>query len=173
MSSKARLKILQKISQTNLPNDSVNANITVKGNPSSFTVTNEYPSTILGFGAKNIQFINNIGQILNSGLFYNSNGQVQLSWMKNNQFNFTTSQIPSIELRKIMEICKLMYNYIFTNLGKNYTQELSNQEINAKTSVILNNQNLNGLSASSNKQLSSKLGGNIKNLLIKNLSQMK
>jgi len=176
MQPKLRLKILEKIAQTtlNLPTDQISQTKTVAGSPPTFIATDYYPSIILGFSAKNAPIINGLSNLLNNALYYSSNGQVNLSWMRSNNFNFGTSQVPSIDLKNIMELCKLLYNKIYTDLGQSYKKTLTSEEISEKVKLLDNSQYLSNLSSvQPTSQLATKIGGNLKTLIHNYLAQIK
>lgn len=173
---KARLKILNKIAQTTTTQttDAVNQTNSVSGAPPEFTATNYYPSIIIGFTSKNVPWINGLTNVLNLALFYTSNGQVNLTWMKNNNFNIGTTAIPSQDLKNIANFCKVLYQNIYTNLGQNYQQPLNTQQIAEKINILNNNQFLNNLPTTMiSGQLQSKLGGNLKTIIKNYLLQIK
>lgn len=170
MTIKFRKKIFERIAQTApLPTAQVAQTQSVSGSPPSFVVSNYYPSVILAFGNKNIPWINQLGNIINTSLFYTSNGQISLVTLKNVNFNFESDQAPSVDLKNLINFTKLMYNTIFTNLGQSYTQALNQQQIKDKVTKLFQSQPLNNLSSVNPiGQLATKINGNLKES-IKNL----
>ena len=177
MSNKVSLHILKKLAQdaTNqMATDEANKNKTVAGSPPSFVASNAYPTIIQGFGAANVPWINNLSNVLNDSLYYSSNGQVHLNWMKSNNFNFGTTQIPSDDLKKIMSFCKVVYSHLYTNLGQNFKQPLNQAQIAEIVKFVNSNPALNSLpTVVSNGQLASKIGGNLKTIIQNYLLQIK
>lgn len=177
MANKIYSTILKKISQAvnnQMSTDEVNKNNSVSGNPPSFIATNNYPSLITAFDAKNLPWINQLSNVLNDSLYYCSNGQINLNWMKSNNFNSDNTQIPSTDLKKIMSFCKIIYNYLYTDLGQNYQKPLSSQQVADKIKFIYNSQPLNTLPSVMNSgQLATKIGGNLKTIIQNYLLQIK
>lgn len=175
--SKARLKILNKIAQavlpTDLPTDAM-ATKPVTGSPPSFNATDFYPGITAGFQAKNVPWINGLANLLNSSLYYSSAGKVHLPWMRSVNFNFGADQAPSVDLKNIMNFTKLVYNQLFTNLGQNYQQPLTPEQIAEKVRLLRASQPYNNLSQTNpTGQLATKIGGNLKTLINNYLLQIK
>lgn len=172
-----RIRLLKKIAQISseqITTDEVNKTNSVAGSPPSFIASSIYPSFIIGFGIKNVPIIDGLSKVLNNALYYSSNGQVNLNLLKNNNFNSGTTQIPSGDLKNIMEFCKLVYNNIYTNNGHNYKELLSTEQINIKIKLLDNHHSLNNLPlATSSGQLTAKLGGNLKTIIKNYLLQIK
>ena len=177
MKTSAKLAILKKLAQgaTNeMVTDEVNKNKSVAGTPPSFTASSAYPSLVVGFGAKNVPWINGLSNILNDALYYTSNGQVYLQWLKSNNFGPGVSQVPSQDLKNIMTLSKVIYTYIYTNLGQDYKQALTSEEISQKINYIKSQESLNNLpTVNPFGQLNTKLGGNLKTIIQNYLLQIK
>lgn len=171
MNIELRKSFLNKLAQTsnisNLPTAEVAKTQSVSGSPPTFIATSYYPSYILAFSTKNIPIINGLSDVLNQALYYSSNGKVHLPWMRSVNFNITTSNIPSIDLRNLMEFSKQIYNQLYTNLGATYTKPLTKEEITSKVNLLRNSNYLNNLSSTNviSGQLGSKLGGNLKTII--------
>lgn len=175
-SRKLRLKILEKIAQTtpNVPTDAVVQTTSVSGSPPPFNVSDYYPTMITGFQAKNMPWIVGLSNLLNTVMYYSSNGKVTLPWMKSNNFNVGTDQIPSLDLRNLMNFSKLVYNQIFTNLGQPYKAQLTSEQIAIKVNTLKSSQFLNNLSSvQPGGQVATKIGGNVKTLIQNYLLQIK
>lgn len=177
-SSKARLKILNKIAQAtppaNLPTSSVANTKPVAGSPPSFKADDWYPSLRIGFQNKNVPWINGLANLLNTSLYYSSDGKTHLNWMRSVNFNFGTDQVPSVDLKNLMLFSKMVYQQLFTNLGQAYTQQLTPEQIAEKIQYLRTSQPFNNLSqVSPTGQLSTKIGGNLKTLIYNYLLQIK
>ena len=176
-SSKVRLKILNKIAQAALPTNlptAATSNNPVTGSPPAFNASDYYPSIIIGYTSKNMPWINGLMNLLNTSLFYTSSGKVHLPWMRSVNFNFGTDQVPSVDLKNIMNFTKLVYNQILTNLGQAYQQPLTPQQIAEKIRILTASQPFNNLSqVNPSGQLSTKIGGNLKTLINNYLLQIK
>jgi hypothetical protein len=172
-----RLRILRRLAQVNspeIPTDEVAKTTSVSGSPPSFNALDSYPSIITAFQSKNVPWINGLGNLLNTCLYYTSNGKVTLPWMKSNNFNFDASQVPSVDLKNLMNLTKLVYTQLFTNLGQPYKAQLTPLQIAEKISNLNSNQFLNNLSSiQSGGQINTKIGGNVKNLIQNYLLQIK
>lgn len=173
----ARIKLLNKIAQTatnQMVTDEVNKTKTVAGSPPVFSASSAYPSLVLGFAAKNVPWIDGLSNVLNDALYYSSNGQVNLTVMKNSNFVTDTSQMPSEDLKNVANFCKVVYQYLYTDHGKNFAQALTAPQIAEKINFLNNHQSLNNLPVSmSSGQLTTKLGGNLKTIIKNYLLQIK
>lgn len=170
--NKLRYKILYKLSQTadNLTTDGVNATKTVSGSPTPFIATDYYPNIILAFSSNNATIINKLIDVINMALYYTSNGKVDFQWMKSNNFNFTTSDIPSVDLKNLMNFSKEIYSQIFSS----NRQKLNPEEISQKINLLKNSKALQNISSTNPVgQLSGKIGGNIKVVINNYLLQIK
>lgn len=175
--NKGRLKLLGKIAQNvpqNLPTDSVANTTPITGSPPAFNASDYYPSMRIGFQTKNIPWINGLANLLNTSMFYAGGGKVSLPWMRSVNFTFGTDQVPSVDLRNIMNFTKLVYSQLFTNLGQAYQQPLTPEQIAEKIEILRNSQFYNNLSqVNPTGQLSTKIGGNLKTLINSYLLQIK
>jgi hypothetical protein len=175
-SRKLRLKFLEKLAQAtpDVPSEDVSKTTSVSGSPQSFVASNLYPTIITAFQSKNTSWINGLANVLNIAMYYTSGGNVSLPWMKSNNFNFDASQIPSVDLRNLMNFSKLVYNELFTNSGQPYKGQLTPLQISQKINKLNSSQFLNNLSSvQSGSQVNTKLGGNIKTLIQNYLLQIK
>lgn len=177
MNKKLRTRILTKLAQTNVPNNLPTSQITqtktISGSPPSFTATDYYPIS-LAFFSKNANIINTLSNILNQALYYSSDGKIHLQWMHSVNFNFDTSNIPSVDLKNLMNFTKQVYNQLYTNNGKLDNKQLSAQEIKDRVTPLQLSQYISNLSSTNPiGQLSSKIGGNIKTFINNYLYQIK
>lgn len=164
MNIKHRIKILNKIAQTK----------SVSGSPRSFNIATAYPTTTLGLGSKNIPALVKLGDLLNNALYYSSNGEKDLQWMKSINFNADTSGAMSVDLKNIILFCNLLYHNLMTNLGVDFKQQLSTDDIANRVRLLSTSQPLTSLSSTNTtSQLNSKIGGNLKTLILDALTQIK
>jgi len=177
MSIILRKRIFKKMAQaapTPLPTNQQIASDVVSGSPPSFVATNWYPSIITAFQTKNTGLINRLSNLINDALFYASDGKVHLPWMRSVNFMFGVDQAPSIDLKNLMIFSKLLYNNIFTNLGQAYTQPLNTDQIKEKIDKLTQSTQFNNLTQTgASSQLSTKIGGNLKELIRNNLLQIR
>jgi|SRR6185436_6690582 len=177
MVNKLRLRIFEKLAQANppenLPTTQTAQTKTVSGSPPSFMATDYYPIT-LAFSPRNTPIINVLSNLLNQALYYSSDGKIHLPWMRSVNFNFDTSNIPSVDLKNLMEFSKQIYNQIYTSNGKFDNRQLTAQEIFNRINPLKYSQYINNLSSTNPAgQLASKIGGNIKNFINNYLLQIK
>ena len=176
MSITLRKRFLEKLAQatpTGLPTDQQTTSTTISGSPPAFSATQLYPGIIAAFQAKNAVFINNLANLINNALFYDSGGKVNLLWARNVNFVFETD-VPSDSLRFLMLFSKLIFNNLFTNGGTPYLKQLSADEIKYKINLLNNSQPLNSLPVTAaGSQLYIKIGGNLKELVKSILLQIK
>lgn len=178
MTRRARLEILKKIAQASLPaavpSDEAAKTTVVAGSPPPFKASNAYPGIIVGLQAKNVPWVDGLADILNTSLYYSSNGQVSMPWMRQVNFSFSSDKSPSADLRNIMNFTKQVYNYLFTNLGSAYQQPLPADQLQEKIHTLQTSQFLSNLaSANPTGQLATKLGGNLKTIITNYLLQIK
>jgi hypothetical protein len=168
-----RIKILKKIAQTAVPAAANQSTTTVAGSPQTFIASDYYP-TVLAFSAKDAVIINDLSNVLNNALYYSSNGKIHLQWMKSVNFNFDMSNTPSADLHNLMGFTKQVYLQLYTNNGQLDKKALSAQEIINRLNSLKYSQYLNNMSATStNSQLDTKIGGNLKTLINNYLLQIK
>lgn len=171
--SNIRYKILQKLAQTttttpdaSIPSPAVATTQSVSGSPPDFTPSAIYPGINKAFGTRNAAVINGLANILSQSLYYTSNGQVSLSSMKNNNFGAGTSDVPSPNLRNLMNFAKAVYNSLFTYKGQEYKEALKPEQIKTLVDALKANQSLSNLPVTSlTNQLSTKIGGNTKTII--------
>jgi hypothetical protein len=121
-----------------------------------------------------MNWITKLIDVVNQGLFYTSNGQIQFKWMENNSYNFGTDSVPSVDLKNLMGFSKTIYSNLFTNNGVEYERQLTAEEIAKKIQTLKSSSYLSNLSQSNPMgQLQSKLGSNIKTLINDILLQIK
>lgn len=176
--NKFRRRIIEKLAQAatpdNLPTAEVTSTTTVSGSPPSFVATEYYPEIIQAFNSRNATIINGLTNVLNQALYYSSNGQVHLQWMRQVNFNFGMDGIPSVDLKNLMGFAKQLYMLVFTNHGEPDKQPLNPQEIEKRINLLKTSQFVGNLSSTNPVgQLSSKIGGNIKTIINDYLLQIK
>lgn len=172
-----RLKLWEKMAQTpppNLPTTQVAQTKTVSGSPPAFTATSWYPSIIVGFQAKSVPIINGLSNLLNTALFYTSDGKVHMPFLRQQNFIFSTDQYPDINLRNLANFSKLIYQQLFTNMGAPYQQALTPPQIAEKIALLRNSPFLGNLTATNpTSQLATKISGNVRELITNYLLQIK
>lgn len=178
MNKQIRNRILSKMAQmeapSNLPTEEVTKTKTVSGSPSYFDIVQYYPTIITAFGSQNMNWITKLIDVVNQGLFYTSGGQVQFKLLENNNYNFGTDSIPSVDLKNLLGFSKQIYSNLFTSNGTDYVKQLTAEEIAKKIQTLKSSSYLSNLSQSNPMgQLQSKLGGNIKTLINDILLQIK
>lgn len=177
VSQRLRIKFIEKMAQAtppNVPTEAVAETTSVSSSPPPFNALDYYPTMILGFQARNMPWINGLAQLLNTVMFYSSNGKVTLPWMRSNNFSFSTDQVPSADLKKLMNFTKLVYMQLFTDLGSTYKHPLTVSQIADKIRILDSSQFLNNLSSvQPGGQVATKVGGNVKTLIHNYLLQIK
>lgn len=157
----------------NLPTDEVTKIKSVSGSPSSFIATSAYPTINTGFTSKNANIINKIADLLNTAIFYTSNGQIDLNRLKSNNFTLGTSDIPSEDLKNLIGFSKAIYNNLFTNKSQNFKDKVSQEELLQIINSLKSNQFIQNLSSlNPSGQLATKIPGNLKSLIITELSNI-
>lgn len=177
LSRRLRIQFLEKMAQAtppNVPTEEVAETTSVSGSPPPFNALDYYPTMITGFQAKNMPWINGLSQLLNTVMFYSSNGKITLPWMRSNNFSFSGDQVPSADLKNLMNFTKLVYNQLYTNVGSVYKQQLTPAQIAEKIRLLSSSQFLNNLSSvQPGGQVATKIGGNVKTLIHNYLLQIK
>lgn len=139
---------------------------TVSGSPPTFNPENYYPGIVIAFSARNLPIINQLTYVLNQALYYSSNGQIDLQWMRSVNFNFQADNVVSLDLRNIMLFTKQVYFKIFSNNGTPDKAPLNSQQILARTQQLKQSYYLTSLSTvNPTSQLSAKIGGNLKTII--------
>jgi hypothetical protein len=161
-----RMKWLFVLAEDALPTKELADSKPVAGNPQPFNAITLYPGMITAFSHNNANIIAGLANILNIALYYSSNGQKDLMDLKNLNFIFDTSAIPSVDLKNLMSVSKQFYNLLLTDHGLSYEKALSKEEIKEKVTELRNSQFLVNLSSTNTGSLlSSKIGGNVKNII--------
>ena len=167
-----RMRIFKKLAQTDTT--TTTPTTIVSGTPTPFLVTELYPSVIVGLNPRNINFINLLGEILNKAAYYLSNGQIILYKLKQASFESGTTSIKDPILKHIIDFTKLAHDNLFTNQGEIYKKELTPEEIKIITQKLLTSQPFSVIPSSNPTTfLTSKIGGNLKEFIIKYLSNIR
>jgi hypothetical protein len=163
------MRIFKKLAQTTTPSTT-----TVIGTPTPFLVTELYPSVILGLNGRNINFINLLGELLNKTIYYMSNGEIKMYELKQSSFNSGTTSVKDPLLKHVIDFAALVHNNLFTNKDEQYKKELTPEEIKAITQELLSSSELSVIPSSNPTSfLTSKIGGNLKEFIIKYLSNIR
>ncbi len=169
MNIKQRVKLLKIIAQEVVPQKH-----SVSGSPQAFNLVNVYPNIIVGLNQVNANRLSILFNIINQALYYTSDGQIDLSWMRSRNFNFGTTSVIDRDLKNLMEFCKLVYNLLITNRGSTYKAALSAEDLENRVLNLMQSQYLNNLSSTKpNSQLSTKIPGNLKTIILDNLRLIK
>ena len=145
----------------------------VSGSPPPFSAIQSFPTLILAFNQRNANVIEQLSNLLNTVMFYTSNGQVHMQWMRTVAFNFGVTDIISTDLQHVMNFCKQFFVQIF-NGGQNYNAALTPEQIAEKVNVLKNSPALTSMSSTNPiGQLATKIRGDVKTSIINLLSQIK
>jgi hypothetical protein len=175
--SRIRRKIFEKLAQVNppgaIPSKAQSQTQSVSGSPPPFSAIQSFPTLILAFNQRNANVIEQLSNLLNTVLFYTSNGQVHMQWMRTVAFNFGVTNIISTDLQHVMNFCKQVFIQLF-NSGNEYKAALTPQQIAEKADVLKNNTALTSMSSVNPiGQLATKIRGDVKTSIINLLSQIK
>lgn len=149
------LQILNKIAEESM----------VTTSPPDFSVISYYNTIVVGFGSQNAAIINKLFDLINSALFYISNGKYDLQWMKSQNFNFGTSAISLPELRNLMNFTKIIFYYLLNN-GQQFKNKLTNEAIQYRVDKVLSSNELKSLPTNlTSKKVQEKIGGSLKTMI--------
>jgi hypothetical protein len=170
MNKLLRRRILNKMAQMeappDLPTEEVAKTKTVSGSPNVFNITQYYPKVETAFGSNNFTWIKKLIDAVNQGLYYTSDGKIQLKWMQDNSFNFGIDSAPSVDLKNLMGFSKQIHSTIFTKNGEQDDKALGSEEIGKRIAILKGSSFLSNLSTTNPMgQLQSKLGGNAKTVI--------
>ena len=171
--NKFRLRLLKKISQVTDETEEVTKE--VEGAPDSFSPLSFYPSMAKGFSPQNLNFIKEICDTVNEAMYYLSDGKRDLTLLRSNNFNITTSE-PDIMVRNLIAFAKQLYNILFINSknqNKQYTKLLEKEELQDKIDLLKNSPVLVSLPSTNPPQLKSKFSSPIKTIILNHLNMIK
>jgi len=176
-SIRIRRKIFEKLAQANptaaIPSKEQVKTQSVSGSPPPFSAIQSYPTLALAFNQRNANVIEQISNLLNTVLYYTSNGQIHMRWMRSVSFNFGLTNIISTDLIHVMNFCKQLFVQFF-NSGQNYKVALTPEQIAEKVGALNNSPALTTMSSTNPMgPLSTKIQGNVKTLIINLLAQIK
>lgn len=176
-SLKLRLQLFKKIAKVGeeINTDKVVQKTPNLGMPPPFSAPNKYPSLRQAFDNPSIEAIDNLSDLINSSLYYASNGKYNMAKLFNENFNYTASDIPPTakDLKLLLLFAKDIFNKLY-NRGIEYKNKLKNEQYLDKINSLLESVNLNNLSQiNPSSQLAVKLGANIKTKIIDILNYMK
>jgi len=170
--NKFRLRLLKKISQVTDETEVVKE---VEGTPDSFSPLSFYPSMAKGFSPQNLNFIKEICDTVNEAMYYLSDGKRDLTLLRSNNFNITTSE-PDIMVRNLIGFGKALYNTLFINSksqDKQYKELLESEELKDKIDSLKSNFLLNNLPSTNPPKLKSKFSSPIKTIILNHLNMIK
>jgi hypothetical protein len=165
MNIKHRISILKKIAIT-APNS-------VSGTPQRFIVAELYPTAVTGLTPANTDKLTLVMSNINQAIYYSSNGKFDLMDLKNSSFiKDVSGEIP--DLRNLILFSQLIYNNLLTDAGAKFEKQLSPQEIKRRIDLLIGSMPLNNLpSTNPTGQLSTKIHGNLKELIKTKLREIK
>lgn len=170
-----RRKILTKLAQSTSSGGSSipKTPTTVSGAPPNFIASNFFPSLILGFSSRNLPIINSIGSLLNTAIFFASDGYGSLERLREQNFSFPADQSQN-DLKSLVQFAGQVNSLLFTDHGKNFSSQLSPEEIANRSNSLFNSISLGNLSQTNpSSQLAQKVGSNVKSQFQNLLQQLK
>ena len=176
MSSKFRLKLLQKIAQVAEQGSTTETTgtPTVSGSPTDCSIVSYFQSAPKAWGANNLNYMQSIVNYLNNGIYVLSQGQMDFNNLRVQNFNVDTSKYPDRVLKNIVIFSKLVYNVMLTDNGKDFAVQLTPETKGQKLKQLNGAVTTGGIpDGVINQFLSTKIGGNLKDLLVSNLSNIK
>lgn len=178
MNRAQRLKILTKLAQTQTTDQPTETEQkpTVPGSPNAFQASSFYPTLNKGWGTQNARIIDGLINVLNTILYYSSNGQVQMTGgnkpLSSNNFQIDESAYGD-PMRKILLFSKTVFKELL-NSKNDFAQPLPDNERRARIARVKADQSLNSLPTTNpTGQLGTKLPSNAKTLIITYLDQLR
>ncbi len=161
---KARFKLLTRMAQQGAQ-PAAPAATPVLPPPPSFSPMDVWGWLGKAYNSTSINTINSLFSILNIGLHYASNGQINMQTLRNDGFNVDPSGLASVDARNLLNISLLVYKTIL-NSG-NAVPTVSPDKIQAWCKQISSSQALMNLSqVNPTGQLAQKVPGNIKDNIL-------
>lgn len=165
-----RKRIITKLSQQT-------AQSTVNGYPPNLDVYSLNPNITNGYKINTniITYISYICRILNSALFYTSNGDKNYTFANQyrNGFNSQYTGLKSQDMKHIIDFSKQVFQQIFKN-NDNFQQPLTAKQIYDSILILENSSPLNSIpTTNSSSQLSTNIGGDVKTKIREYLAAIK
>lgn len=107
----------------------------------NFVASNEFPNISYAFESTHIPQINQIASLLNQALHYATEGKVNFTILKSNNFTSNTAQFQTTYLKNLYSLSKLFYDYIL----KVNSNKLNKQNISQIVEYIKNSSFLTGM----------------------------
>lgn len=172
MSTKSRIKLLEKIAQAAEQQES--GTNTVSGSPTTADVVALFPQSSIAWGANNIKHLQDIINVLNQSIYILSQGQVDFNRLRTQSFNVDESKFPDTILKAIISLARTIYNKLLTNNGQIFKKELTPEEKQEIIDLLKQNISISSIpDGGINKFLTTKIGGNFKTVIINLLSNIK
>lgn len=152
-----RLKLLKKIAAGNAPDVSINY----------------FPSVIKAWEQNNVTFIKNIIDILNDSIYSLTDGKTDFSKLKQQNFSIDISQFNS-PIKNIVAWAIEFYSNMLSNDGKDFDAKLEKEQRVDIVNKLKQNQLFTSIpDGGINQELSSKIGGNFKTMILNELNAIK
>lgn len=178
MNIKDRLKWLFKIAQTATDTTTTDPTTagptTVAGDPTPVDIVTYFASVSQAWGPANLNFIQQIVNILNYSIYVFSSGQLDFNRLRIGQFSVDASKFPDAVLMAVVRLSQMVYNRILTNAGQPFTAPLTPEDKKARINQMVQTINSSNIPAGAiNNFLRTKIGGNLKEMLLSVLPLIK
>lgn len=171
MNIKTRLKWFKKIAQTTTATPTETPKVLAP--PPTFQASAMYPGLRTGFNTNSIRIIDNLVNLLNSGVYYSSNGQMNFQLFKNNNFNFDASAAISVDQKNLMNLSKKIF-VLLLNSGNSFPKLLTGNQIHSIIDQLSSSPEFTNLSqVNQTGTLAIKIGGNLKTMISDNFNYLK
>jgi len=146
---------------------------TVPGSPTAFDPYSYFPTLTTGWGSNNVAPIRQLTNTLNWAIYILTSGQLDMNKLRATNFVVDVSKYPDTIARIVIKIALLSFKMIYNN-GAAYQQVLA-PEVKTQRLQILKNAiaSLQLPDGGVNALLTTKIGGNIKQVILDTLQQIK
>lgn len=148
--NKFRFRCFQKLAQQISPQP-------VSGSPQPVDLKSLKPDLLVGYPHSSTQ-ISSLCNDINTAIFYESNGKQDFTKMYRARFETDTSSAANLNLKKLLDLSKQVYQYIFKN-NLPFTRAFTAKEASDSIAFLENSSILNSIpTTNSGSQLATKLG---------------
>lgn len=155
------------------PANATSGPTTVPGSPTNFDPFQFFPTMTLAWGSKNVVPIRHLCYILNYGIFILSNGALDINRLRGSNFVIDPSQYSDPILRGLVKYVQQCNRIIFTNYTAPFKIALTEADKKQRVQMLKNFLNTFQIpDGGINAFLTTKIGGNLKAILLDTLSQI-
>jgi hypothetical protein len=145
----------------------------VSGSPRPFDPATVSPTLVLGWGANNLNFIRQLVNALNQAIYITSNGKLDFARLYDQSFGIDTSAYTPL-VSALANLGKLVFRRMIKNNGYDFAAPVPTANRMQTVSILTNQIQSPAIpDGAINATLYSKVGGNIRTVLLDIVRQIK